>query len=143
MAENKTQPTDADPAAFLDAVTHPARRRDGFTLLRLMREVTAAPPVMWGPTMVGFGRYHYKYASGREGDALAVGFSPRTSALALYGLTCAPGASTLLAQLGAHRLGAACLYVPTLARVDLGVLGELTALGYAHMTAANFTFPPQ
>ncbi len=143
MAENKTQPTDADPEVFIRSVGNPIRRRDGLALLAMMQEATGAPPVMWGPSMVGFGRYHYTYASGREGDALAVGFSPRTSALALYGLTYAPGASALLARLGPHRLGAACLYVTSLAKVDSPVLEELIELGYAHVTSANFTFPRQ
>jgi len=141
MAENKTQPTDVDPAAFLAAVAHPTRRADGLALLAMMREVTGAPALMWGPSMVGFGRYRYRYASGREGEALAVGFSPRTSALVLYGLTVAPDAPALLARLGPHRPGASCLYVPALAKVDTGVLRELTAVGYAYMTTTDFTVP--
>ena len=143
MAENKTQPTDVDPAAFIAGLAHPTRRRDGLTLLAMMREVTGVAPVMWGPSMVGYGQYHYKYASGRQGDALAVGFSPRTSGLVLYGLIDAPGAGALLGRLGTHSLGASCLYVPTLAKVDMGVLRELTALGYTYMTTTDFTSPAQ
>jgi hypothetical protein len=139
MAENKTQPTDADPLAFLTSVANGARRRDGLALLSLMQENTGARPVMWGPSMVGFGRYHYAYASGREGDSLAVGFSPRTSALVLYGLTSAPAASGLLDRLGTHRLGAGCLYLPSLAGVDSAVLEELIRLGYTYMTTMDFT----
>ncbi|MHA7262380.1 DUF1801 domain-containing protein [Arthrobacter sp. TMN-37] len=141
MAANKTQPTDADPAAFLEGVPNSTRRRDGQALLSLMQEQTGAPPVMWGPSMIGFGRYHYAYASGREGDALAVGFSPRTSALVLYGLTDAPEASALLPRLGPHRTGAACLYLSSLGQVDIEVLKELIRAGWAYMTTTDFTVP--
>ncbi|WP_068154998.1 DUF1801 domain-containing protein [Rhodococcus phenolicus] len=137
MAENKTQPTSQSVPAFLDAVEHPVRRADGRTLLGLMGEATGQPAVMWGPSMVGFGRYHYRYASGREGDALAVGFSPRKANLALYGLTTAPEAADLLATLGKHRTGVACLYITTLADVDLDVLAELVRIGYVHMTTVQ------
>lgn len=134
MAENKTRPTDRPVPEFLDAVEHPVRRADGWALHDLMRDVTGQDAVMWGPSMVGFGQYHYRYASGREGDALAVGFSPRKTNLALYGLTIAPGAEELLDTLGPHKRGAACLYVTKLAAVDLDVLGELVRRGYRHMT---------
>ncbi|WP_026550679.1 DUF1801 domain-containing protein [Arthrobacter sp. Br18] len=139
MAENKTQPGNADPVAFLDGVPNERRRQDGLAVLDMMKSITKLDPVMWGPSMIGFGQYHYKYASGREGDALAVGFSPRSSALALYGLTIAPGSEDLLARLGKHRKGAACLYINSLSDVDTEVLGELIRLGHAHMTTGNFT----
>jgi hypothetical protein len=86
--------------------------------------------------MVGFGSYHYRYASGREGDALAVGFSPRSANLALYGLTIAPQAQELLPRLGKHRTGAACLYINKLADVDTDVLKRLIGAGFVHMTTA-------
>lgn len=140
MAENKTQPGTADPIAFLDSVPSERRRNDGFAVLEMMRTITQADPVMWGPSMIGFGQYSYRYASGREGTALAVGFSPRSSALALYGLTIAPGAEDLLGRLGKHRTGAACLYLNSLADVDTEVLGELIRLGHTHMTTTDFTF---
>jgi hypothetical protein len=141
MAENKTQPTDIDPAVFLEGIPSPSRRRDGLALLSLMQEVTGVPPVMWGPSMVGFGRYSYRYASGREGDALAVGFSPRSSALVLYGLTYAPEAAALLERLGPHRTSVACLYISSLAKVDLSVLEELVRVGNTHMITTDFTAP--
>ncbi|MDQ1622024.1 MAG: hypothetical protein QOH19_442 [Actinomycetota bacterium] len=90
MAENRTQATGASVEEFLAAVEQPVRRRDGLRLLALMSEITGDEPEMWGPTIVGFGRYHYKYDSGREGDAAAVGFSPRKARLSLYGLTYGP-----------------------------------------------------
>ena len=89
-----------------------------------------------GSDIVGFGRYHYKYASGREGDAAAVGFSPRKSSLSLYGLTYGPEAAELLGRLGKHKLGAGCLYVNKLDDVDEAVLAELVRLGYRHVTTA-------
>jgi hypothetical protein len=134
MAENKTAPTDVPVDEFLAGVEHPVRRADGEALLDLMHHYTGEEPLMWGPSMVGFGSYHYKYASGREGDSLAVGFSPRKGNLALYGLTYAPGSAELLARLGKHKTGAACLYINKLADVDLDVLRELVTLGYRFMT---------
>jgi hypothetical protein len=136
MAENKTAPTAASARAFVEAVEHPVRRADGQVLLGLFEELTGQPPVMWGPSIIGFGSYHYKYASGREGDAAAVGFSPRKGNLALYGLTYAPGSAPLLESLGKHKTGAACLYINKLADVDIAVLRELVILGYQHMTTA-------
>lgn len=134
MAENKTQATGASVQDFLAAVEHPVRRADGLRLLALMSGVTGQPAEMWGPTVVGFGRYHYKYASGREGDAPAVGFSPRKSSLSLYGLTYGPEAAELLRSLGKHRPGAGCLYVNKLDDVDEAALAELIRLGYRHVT---------
>ncbi|GLB66581.1 hypothetical protein AHIS1636_10200 [Arthrobacter mangrovi] len=134
MAENKTAPTDVPVDEFLAGIEHPVRRADGEALLELMRQVTGEDPLMWGPSMVGFGSYHYRYASGREGDALAVGFSPRKASLALYGLTYAPESAQLLARLGKHKTGAACLYINKLADVDPEVLRELVTAGHRFMT---------
>jgi hypothetical protein len=135
-SENKTRPTDRNVEDFLAQVPHPVRRADAFVLLEMMSRLTGAEPVLWGPSMVGFGSYHYRYASGREGDALAVGFSPRSANLALYGLTTAPQAQELLPRLGKHRTGAACLYVNKLAEVDTDVLEHLIGAGFVHMTTA-------
>jgi hypothetical protein len=135
-SENKTQPTDRKVEEFLAQVPHPVRRADAFVLLEMMARHTGEEPVLWGPSMVGFGSYHYRYASGREGDALAVGFSTRSANLALYGLTIAPQAQELLPRLGKHRTGAACLYVNKLADVDTDVLERLIGAGFVHMTTA-------
>jgi hypothetical protein len=135
-SENKTQPTDRKVEEFLAQVPHPVRRADAFVLLEMMARHTGEEPVLWGPSMVGFGSYHYRYASGREGDALAVGFSPRSANLALYGLTIAPQAQELLPRLGKHRTGAACLYINKLADVDTDVLKRLIGAGFVHMTTA-------
>lgn len=137
MAENKTAPTDVPVEAFLAYVEHPVRRQDGEAVVELMRDITGQEPVMWGPSIIGFGSYHYKYASGHEGDAAAVGFSPRKGNLALYGLTYAPESAPLLERLGKHKTGAACLYVNKLADIDLDVLKELIELGYRTITTAD------
>lgn len=134
MVENKTRATDASVEDFLDGLENPARRRDGLRLLALMKENTGEMPVMWGPGIVGFGSYHYRYESGREGDTVAVGFSPRKGSLSLYGLTYAPEAAELLPRLGKHKVGAGCLYINKLEDVDEAVLVELIRAGHRHST---------
>ncbi|MCO4255836.1 DUF1801 domain-containing protein [Pseudarthrobacter cellobiosi] len=135
MAENKTQATGGSVEEFLAAVEHPVRRADGFALLDLMREITGQEAFMWGLTIVGFGSYHYKYQSGREGDAPAVAFSPRKANLVLYGLTDGPAADRLLPELGKHKTSTACLYVNKLDDVDRDVLAEMIRTGYHHVMA--------
>ena len=140
MAENKTQPTEVDPAAFVAAVEHPTRRADAEVLLEMMGRVTGCPARMWGPTIVGFGRYRYRYDSGREGEHLLTGFSPRKANLVIYVL---PGYDDLgepLSRLGRHRLGKCCLYINKLADVDLAVLEEIVGDGVARMRATYETF---
>jgi Domain of unknown function (DU1801) len=133
MAENKTQPTSVSVEEFLASVEHPVRRADGFALLDMMRRVTGLEPVMWGPSIVGFGEYHYHYGSGREGDSAAVGFSPRKANLALYGLIYGPDAEALLPGLGKYKAGVGCLYINKLEDVDLGVLEQLVRTGYGYV----------
>ena len=111
---------------------HARRREDGRKLLRMMRAVTGLEPEMWGPSIIGFGNYHYRYESGREGDFFLVGFSPRKQSLSLYLPAGFPEYDALLAALGKHRKGASCLYVNKLADVDLAVLRELVARSFAH-----------
>lgn len=130
--EQKTKPTTVDPTSFVMAVQHPTRRQDGATLLELLTEVTGQPPVMWGPTIVGFGQRHYKYDSGHEGDEPLVGFSPRKAHLVIYGLTNTPGGEALLERLGKHRRSKACVYVNKLADVDMSVLRQLVKQSYQH-----------
>ncbi|MDQ7993889.1 MAG: DUF1801 domain-containing protein [Propionicimonas sp.] len=120
---NKTQPTPVDPAAYLDGLPKAGQREDGRALLALMSQVSGEPAVMWGPTMVGFGNYHYRYASGREGDAFRMGFSPRSTALVLYGD--AGRLSDVLARLGPHTTGKSCIYLKRLSDADPAVLREL------------------
>jgi hypothetical protein len=132
--ENKTKPTEVTASEFIAHVEHPVRRADAETLDDMFRRITGQEPVMWGPTMVGYGQYHYEYDSGHSGDAFAAGFSPRKASLSLYGMTWQPEAPELLAKLGKHRVGAACLYVNKLADVDLDVLEELIRTGYRYVT---------
>jgi len=130
MAEPKTVPTGASVDAFLAAVEPERRRIEGQRLSAIMTEVTGEEPVMWGPSIVGFGLMHYTYASGRQGDWMKVGFSPRKAALSLYGLR-GEDAGGLLAGLGPHTSGAGCVYVKKLDEIDEGVLRRLVALAYA------------
>jgi len=129
---NTTVPTGQSPADFLSAVEPLKRRVEGQQLLALMAEVTDAKPVMWGPTMIGFGRYAYRYASGREGEFLRIGFSPRKPALSLYGLKDHESAAPLLDALGPHTTGAGCIYVTSLDAIDLDVLRQLVRIGFTH-----------
>jgi hypothetical protein len=126
---NKTLPTAIAVADFLDAVEPQARRQEAVTLDALFRRATGYEPVMWGPTIVGYGRYHYRYASGREGFSLATGLSPRKAAISVYVLPGYADFGPILADLGPHSLGKSCLYIRRLAEVDLGVLERLIRAG--------------
>jgi len=136
MPDQKTLPSSSDPGDFIRSVENDTRRKDAERLLAIMTDVTGEAPVMWGPTMVGFGAFHYRYASGREGDSMKVGFSPRKSALTLYGLQGHPGSAELLERLGPHTLGKGCVYVKKLESVDEDVLRELIAHGFANAEAS-------
>lgn len=133
MAENKTQATGLDPAAFLATVAPERRRQDGERLLGFFQEVTGFKPVMWGPSIIGYGRYHYVYDSGREGDFLATGFSPRKAALSIYIMPGYQDYSEILNRLGKHKLGKSCLYVNRLEDIDMDVLAELVRSGLADL----------
>jgi len=137
MAQLKTAPTGASVAAFIDGLENERRREECRALAGLMAEVTGAAAEMWGDSIVGFGRYHYKYASGREGDWFVTGFSPRKQALTLYIMAGFEGYADLMARLGKHTTGKSCLYVKRLADVDMDVLRELVARSAAHMAASN------
>jgi len=133
MTENKTQVTDVEPRDFIAAVEHPTRRADAMVLLEMFQRVTGCEPKMWGPTIIGFGRYRYRYESGREGEFLLTGFSPRKSSLVVYVL---PGYTEIdeqLAALGKHKIGKSCLYINKLADVDLAVLERIVSDGVAEM----------
>lgn len=133
MADNKTQATTASVTAFIDAIVDPERRADCKAVAKLMQKVTGAKPAMWGSSMVGFGRYHYVYDSGREGDAPLAAFSPRAQALTLYVMAGFDGAEPLLAKLGKVKTAKACLYIKRLADVDQAVLEQLIARSVAHL----------
>jgi uncharacterized protein DUF1801 len=125
MAEQKTKPTGADVEAFLQGVAGDARRADCTALVKMMKRVTGAKPVMWGPSMVGFGSYHYKYASGHEGDWFLAGFAPRKTDLTIYILSGLAGHAELLKKLGKHKSGKGCVYIKSLVDIDLAALEEL------------------
>jgi hypothetical protein len=132
VAESKTRQGDADVGTFLDAIPDQERRNDAKALLKLMRAATGEVPKMWGPSIIGFGSYHYVYDSGREGDAPVVGFSPRKSALVLY-LHLGDGeVAKALPQLGKHTTGKGCLYVKRMADVDPKVLERIIRGAFAN-----------
>ncbi|GAB3606732.1 hypothetical protein GCM10027413_21410 [Conyzicola nivalis] len=131
-------PNDGDVRAFIDQIEGPVRKRDAETLLHLMGRITGEPPRMWGPTIVGFGAYHYRYASGREGDASAAGFSPRKAATTVYLADGTAAHEQELQGLGEHTTGAVCLYIKDLQRVDLAVLESIIAKSYAAASASGF-----
>jgi hypothetical protein len=125
MSDLKTKPTNASVDEFLNSVEHPQRREDGFELLRMMKEITKEEPTMWGPSMVGFGSYHYKYESGREGEMPITGFSPRKKSLTVYIMSGFEKCQHLLEKLGKHKTGKSCLYINKLEDVDWVVLKEI------------------
>ena len=124
MAETKTKPTHVNVDDFIAAVEKPVRRADAKVVRDMMERVTGEPATMWGPTIIGFGTYHYRYASGHEGDMCRVGFSPRSANLVLY-VGGFPEFEELLGKLGKYKRSKACLYLNKLADVDLGVLEEI------------------
>jgi hypothetical protein len=134
---NKTQPTDASVAAFVAGIPDPRRRADSERLITLMSELTGEPATMWGPSIIGFGSYHYRYASGREGDAPLVGFSPRKTALTLYASADEEVRADLLARLGPHKVGKGCVYVKRLSDVDEQALADLIQVGAAFTRAQD------
>lgn len=125
MAELKTRPEKSSVAEFLASIADENRRRDCEAIAELMQEVTGAAPVMWGDSIVGFGRYHYRYDSGREGDWMLVGFSPRKKDITLYLMAGFERFPDLMQRLGKHKTGKSCLYVKKLDDVDRSVLREL------------------
>ncbi|HTF18664.1 MAG TPA: DUF1801 domain-containing protein [Chryseolinea sp.] len=125
MAEQKTKPTEQSVDAFLDKVPAEQTRDDCRMIIQIMTKVTGAPPAMWGPNIIGFGKYHYKYASGHEGDSCLTGFSPRKAAITLYIMPTDPGQEALMQRLGKHKAGKGCIYVKRLDDIDMKVLEEL------------------
>jgi hypothetical protein len=137
LAELKTKPTEKSVSAFLRAIDDTQARADCQRLAKIMQEATGAPPKMWGPTIVGFGTYHYTYASGREGDWFLTGFSPRKQNLTLYIMSGFDEYLPLLAKLGRHKTGKSCLYVRSLDDLDLAVLKRLIRASVKHVKKSN------
>lgn len=122
MAENKTKATDNSVDEYIAAIEDETRRKDCTTLIKLMSKATKQPAVMWGSSIVGFGSYHYRYESGREGDSCLLGFSSRKGDISLYGLKAAANHEELLSSLGKTKSGKGCLYIRKLSDVDIKVL---------------------
>lgn len=133
MAEPKTRPTTASVPAFLAKVKDPGVRDDCVAIVALMSAVTKAPAVMWGTSIVGFGSYHYKYGTGREGDWPLTGFAPRAKQLVLYVMPGCDGYDALLAALGPVKHGVSCIYVKRLADINLQALKKLLKASVAHL----------
>lgn len=125
MYEPKTKETDGNVLEFIESVEHPGKRRDALQLLTIFKETTGYHAKMWGSSIIGFGSYHYKYASGHEGDAPLVGFSPRKSKISLYFATGDPEREELLQQLGKHTAGKGCVYINKVEDIHIEVLEAL------------------
>ena len=132
MAKIKTVKTDADVIEFINSLPDERRRKDSLKLLEVIEEVTGFEPYMYGPSIIGFGNYHYKYASGHEGDAPLAGFSPRKAAISLY-FANYPGRDRLLKQFGKHKAAVACIYIKSLDDINIEVFKEMTKASMKHM----------
>lgn len=136
---NKTQPTTASVTAYLDSLPDPARRADCYALLELMERVSGAPAILWGSSIIGFGRYSYRYKSGHSGEWPLTGFAPRKRDLTVYITSGFDHFPDLMARLGTYKTGVSCLYIKRLADVDLDVLEELVRRSVDHMVQTNPT----
>lgn len=141
MAENKTKPQTMDFATFAASVEPAKRREEALILDEIFRAATGFEPVLWGPSIVGYGRYHYRYDSGREAESLAAGFSPRKDAVSLYIPGAQSDAGDILADLGPHTTGKSCIYVKDLAKIDRAVLARLIRAGLDGLAAKWSVFP--
>jgi hypothetical protein len=130
MAENKTKPTSASVDDFIAKIENSRRRSDALAALKIYKEITGLPPMMWGPSIIGFGSIHYAYEAGREGDMPAAAFSPRKTYMTFYVDNKFEGAEELYAKLGKHKKSVACLYINKLDDVDLDILYEIIARDY-------------
>jgi hypothetical protein len=136
MAEIKTRKTEGSVEAFLESVKNTGRREDARAVTRLMQKITGVKPKMWGPSIIGFGQYRYKYASGREGEMCAIGLSPRQQALTLY-VVPFPGSDDALKKLGKHKTGKCCLYINRLSDIDQSALETIIRGSYDLMRKAS------
>ena len=137
MAELKTKPNQSSVLDFLNTVKNEKKRADSFEILDLMREVTGVEPIMWGDSIIGFGTYHYKYASGREADWFLTGFSPRKQSLTLYIMSGFSDYDQLLGQLGKYKTGKSCLYINKLEDINMDILRDLVEQSVGHMVESN------
>jgi hypothetical protein len=135
MAGNKTKAEAADPIAYIEAVKNPAQRADALAICALMARLSGQPPRMWGPSIIGFGHYHYRYDSGREGEMCRIGFSPRAGKTVVYLMDGYADRDDQLARLGKHTTGKSCLYIKRLCDIDTNVLAEMIAGSITWMAA--------
>lgn len=140
MSENKTKPTKADVEKFLENIDDPVKKEDSYKILEIMKEVIGEEPVMWGDTIIGFGKYHYKYASGREGEWALTGFSPRKQSLTLYLNYGFEKKKDIMEKLGKYKTGKACLYIKRLEDVDLNVLRNLVNIAVEEVRKNSLSF---
>ena len=138
MAELKTKKNDADVEAFLDGIENEKRRADCRAVVALMANVTGEPPAMWGDSIIGFGSYHYRYSTGREGDWMATGVSPRKQNLTVYIMTGFTRHEELMKKLGRYTTGKSCLYIKKLEDVDSGVLQELVRESFERVSKGQY-----
>jgi hypothetical protein len=134
MAKNKTTETDVNVAEFINNVENEVRRKDSFRLIEIFKSITGYEAKMWGPSMIGFGRYHYKYASGHEGDAPLAAFSPRKDSLVVYMATEFEKREELLSQLGKHKSSKSCVYAKKLDDIDIEVLEKIIKNSMSYIT---------
>lgn len=139
-SENKTQVTEVTPAAFIASLDEGPRKRDAERMLPWMTEVTGMKPQMWGPSIIGFGRYAYTYATGRSGEYMIAGFSPRKANTVVYVLCGYAGFEDKLARLGPHKTGQSCLYLGALDKIDMEVLAEIVREGVDHVRKTHTTW---
>ena len=133
MAELKTKPNKLSVEKFLNSIKDEQKRKDSFQVLEMMKKITKEEPILWGTSIVGFGKYHYKYASGREGDWFLTGFSPRKQNLTLYIMSGFKRYNELMKKLGKHKTGSSCLYINKLDDIDLKVLKVLISESVKYM----------
>ncbi len=137
MTSNKTVPTPADVEAFIDSLDDVQQASDSRELVAMMAEISGQPPMMWGSAIIGFGSYHYKYASGREGDWAQIGFSPRKGKISLYVTFDAAGLTSEFPELGTYKISKGCIYIKRLADVDMSELKKLITKAYVD----DFEYP--
>ncbi len=137
MAENKTKPTKDSATAFLNKIKDKQLRDDCFAILEMMQKVSNCEPVMWGSAIIGFGTYHYVYESGREGDTVVIGFSPRKQNISIYLMGGLNIVEDELSKLGKYKTGKGCLYIKSLSDVNAGVLKKILAKAFKETTRKN------
>ena len=134
MAKNKTAETDHSVTDYINEVANEVKRKDSFRLIKIFKSITGCEPKMWGPSIIGFGKYHYKYASGHEGDSPLAAFSPRKDSLVIYIATEFEKREELLSQLGKHKSSKSCVYAKKLDDIDIAILEKMVKKSIKYVT---------